>query len=80
MKSSKLTMQYAIVDDLRKKGSFKVNKREMCRHINSDITIGTHFGHDFVTSWTLIYATTLQIIKVRTSDGGFKLVILPSIS
>ena len=50
MKSSKLTMQYAIVDDLRKKGSFKVNKREMCRHINSDITIGTHFGLDFVTS------------------------------
>lgn len=50
MKSSKLTMQYAIVDDLRKKGSFKVNKREMCRHINSDKTIGTHFGLDFVTS------------------------------
>lgn len=46
MKSSKLTMQYAIVDDLRKKGSFKVNKREMCRPINSDITIGTHFGHE----------------------------------
>ena len=63
MKSSKLTMQYAIVDDLRKKGSFKVNKREMGRHINSDITIGTHFGHDFVTSWTLIYATNCKLLR-----------------
>lgn len=50
MKSPILTMQYAIVDDLRKKGSFKVNKREMCRHNNSDIPVGTQFVHDFVTS------------------------------
>lgn len=50
MKSPILTMQYAIVDDLRQKGSFKVNKREMCLHINSDIPIGALFVHDFVTS------------------------------
>ena len=36
--------------DLRQKGSFKVNKREMCLHINSDIPIGALFVHDFVTS------------------------------
>ena len=63
MKSPILTMQYAIVDDLRQKGSFKVNKREMCLHINSDIPIGAHFVHDFVTSWTLIYSTNCKLLR-----------------